>query len=342
VEPLTHALMSFAMARTSPKRLPRFATSMLIVSGVLPDADYVSYVAGPGAFLRLHRTALHSLPGGVLLACGVAAAFCALDKELDIKPTPNHPAGPLQFKEALAVCGVGVLGHYLLDFFSGPGIQPFWPFYTRWSGLDLVANLDPWILALLIFGTLLPFLFRIINDEIGVRKKSNAGQDWAIGTLLLMALYVGWRAELRANAIDLLISHQFHRREPNSADAFPFSNSPFTWFGVVRTDNTTETIEVPTSRDTDFDSNRSLSYYDNDNSAALDAAKKAPAALRFAKYAKFPFAQINETTGGYHFEMRDLQYPRDDISPTNVILLMSLDENFQVTAAEFFYAKSLD
>ena len=82
MEPLTHALMSFAVARTSPKRLPRFATSMLIVSGVLPDADYVSYIAGPGAFLRLHRTALHSLPGGVLLACGVAAAFCALDKEM--------------------------------------------------------------------------------------------------------------------------------------------------------------------------------------------------------------------------------------------------------------------
>jgi membrane-bound metal-dependent hydrolase YbcI (DUF457 family) len=334
-------MMSFAMARTAPKRLPRFATSMLIVCGVAPDLDYVSFIAGPNAYMRIHRTAFHSVAGGALVACGVAAAFCALDRAMDLKPTPNDPSEPLIWRKAFAVCAVGILGHFLLDFFSGSGIQLFWPFYTHWSGLDLMANLDPWILAILIFGTLLPFLFKIINDEVGVRKKSNAGRDWAIGTLLLIALYTGWRAELRSTAIDLLLTHQFHRREPNFADAFPISNTPFTWFGVVRTDNTTETIEVPTSRDADFDSNRSLSYYDNDASAALDAAKKAAPAVRFTKYARFPFAEISDTTGGYHFEMRDLQYERDDISPSNIVLLMQLDESFNVTADAFFYSSSL-
>ena len=179
-------------------------------------------------------------------------------------------------------------------------------------------------------------MFKLINEEVGVRKKSNAGRDWAIGTLLLMALYIGWRAELRSYAIDLLVTHQFHRREPNFADAFPMSNTPFTWFGVVRTDNTTETIEVPTSSDADFDSNRSLSYYDNDDSAGARCSEKSGAAIRFAKYARFPFAEISETTGGYHFEMRDLQYERDDVSPSNIVLLMQLDENFNVTADAVF------
>jgi membrane-bound metal-dependent hydrolase YbcI (DUF457 family) len=335
-------MMSFAMARSTPRRLPRFATSMLIVSGVAPDLDYVSFIAGANAFMRIHRTAFHSIAGGGLLACGVAAGFCALDGVMDIKSTPNNPEEPLIWRKAVAVCAAGILGHFVLDFFSGSGVQLFWPFYTHWSGLDLMANLDPWILAILIFGTLLPFLFRLINEEVGVRKKTTAGRDWAIGTLLLLLLYVAWRAELRSNATDLLVTHQFHRREPNYADALPESSTPFTWFGIVRTDNTTETIEVPTSRDADFDSNRSLSYYDNEDSPALDAAKKAAPAVRFAKYARFPFAEISETTGGYHFEMRDLQYERGDISPSNIVLLMQLDENFNVTADAFFYSTSVN
>lgn len=335
-------MMSFAMARSSPKRLPRFATSMLIVCGVAPDLDYVSFIAGPNAFMRLHRTAFHSILGGALLACGIASAFYALDQALDIKATPNHPAEPLIWRKALAVCAAGILGHFVLDLFSGSGLQLLWPFYTHWSSLDLMANLDPWVLAILIFGTLLPFLFRLINDEIGVRKKRTAGSDWTVATLVLIALYIGWRAELRSNAINLLISHQYHRREPNTADAFPLSSTPFTWFGVVRTDTTTETIEVPASPNADFDSNRSLSYYDNDNSAALEAAMKAPAVARFTKYARFPFPQINETTGGYHFEMRDLQYQRDDISPSNIVLLMQLDEAYNVTAYEYFFSTSVN
>jgi membrane-bound metal-dependent hydrolase YbcI (DUF457 family) len=342
LEPITHAMMSFAMARSSPKRLPRFATSMLIVCGVAPDLDYISFIAGPNAYMRIHRTAFHSILGGALIACGVAAAFCALDKVMDIKSTPNNPSEPLIWRKAFAVCTAGILGHFLIDFFSGSGIQPLWPFYTHWSSLDLMTNLDPWILALLIFGTLVPYLFKLVNDEIGVRKKTNTGRDWTIATLLLMALYIGWRAELRSSAIDILVSHQYHKREPNFADAFPRSNTPFMWFGVVRTDNTTETIEVPTGKDAEFDSNRSLSYYDNDDSAGLDAARKAPAAIRFTKYARFPFPQISETTGGYHFQMRDLQYERDDISPSNIVLLMQLDDSYNVTADQFFYSSSVN
>ena len=35
------------------------------------------------------------------------------------------------------------------------------------------------------------------------------------------------------------------------------------------------------------------------------------------------------------------QYERDDISPSNIVLLMQLDESFNVTADAFFYSSSL-
>ena len=40
--------------------------------------------------------------------------------------------------------------------------------------------------------------------------------------------------------------------------------------------------------------------------------------------------------------MRDLQYERDDISPSNIVLLMQLDDSYNVTADQFFYASSVN
>ncbi len=133
---------------------------MLIVCGVAPDLDYVSFIAGANAFMRIHRTAFHSIAGGALLACGVAAGLLRSGRRNGHKIHAKQPLGAADLAQSFAVCAAGILGHFVLDFFSGSGIQLLWPFYTHWSGLDLMANLDPWILAILIFGTLLPFLFQ--------------------------------------------------------------------------------------------------------------------------------------------------------------------------------------
>ena len=48
---------------------------MLIASGLAPDLDYASYFGGPGAFLRFHRSGLHSIVGAAVTSCALAVSF---------------------------------------------------------------------------------------------------------------------------------------------------------------------------------------------------------------------------------------------------------------------------
>ena len=80
MEPVTHALTSLLLARAGQRHLPRYGTAMLIVSGVAPDLDYLSYVAGASAFLRFHRTVLHSLAGSAAPRCCNRGNILSLDR----------------------------------------------------------------------------------------------------------------------------------------------------------------------------------------------------------------------------------------------------------------------
>ena len=107
MEPVTHALASLALARAGQRQLPRFGITMMVVAGVAADLDYASYFGGAGVFLRLHRAALGSVPGAVLISCVTAAAFCAIAKKREGNPLPGGTAAPLSFVPALARPGSG-------------------------------------------------------------------------------------------------------------------------------------------------------------------------------------------------------------------------------------------
>jgi len=341
VEPFTHAFASLALAQAGERRLPRFGTAMLIVSGLVPDLDYASYFAGPGAFLRFHRTALHSATGAAVTACVIASAFCALDRRLPARKTPQTKTpAPLTFGAAVATCAVGAAGHIVLDLASGVGVQLLWPFHARWSGWDLATNFDPWILCLLVAGLLLPLLFRLVNEEVGDRKKGRGASRAAIVTLLLMAAYLGARADLHSRAIDLLLSREFHGRIPLEAGAFPVSSTPFGWRGIVVTDNTDEVLEVPLGPGDEFDPNRSVTHYKPEDSPALDAGQKTATARRFLKYARFPFANVERIEDGYRVEVHDLRFASDDTEPANVFVRVDFNSSLQIQSEDFRYAAS--
>lgn len=144
---------------------------MLVAGGVTPDIDSVGFFISPGAFFHLHRAALHSLLGGLILACALAYLFVYVDKEIPFTHPQKKKPAPLTFWIALIFCGAGVVSHILLDMISTVGVQLFWPFYGRFYGTDLVVNLDFWMISILVFGLLLPLLIRLVNEEIGSRMR---------------------------------------------------------------------------------------------------------------------------------------------------------------------------
>lgn len=340
MEPVTHALTSLAFARAGQRRLPRFGTAMLIVSGVAPDLDYLSYFGGAQSFIRFHRTVLHSLVGSAVMACALAGIFCALDRKYPRRAAAIEKSfPPLTFRVALVVCAIGAAGHLLIDLASGVGVQLLWPFKTHWSAWDLVTNFDLWILILLTAGLLLPLLFKLVNEEVGEQKK-RTGRLAAFITLLVLAVYFGEKANLHSQAVDLLLLREYHGRIPLSAGAFPEGSAPFDWRGVVVTDDTLETIEVQVGLNQPFDSNSSITHYKPQDSPALELGQKNPATAQFLEYARFPVAKVQRIEADYRFEVRDLRFEADDTEPANVLLRIDYDSSLQVRHREFRFAAS--
>ena len=338
MEPITHGLAALALARIGQRRLPRFGVSMLLVSGVAADLDYLSYLGGPGAFLKLHRALFHSALGSVALIGVVAAGFKFLDRKL---PAKNPPA-PLKFAAACAVSTIGVASHVALDFCNGESVQALWPFRIISGAWNLTQSLDPWILFLLLAGLLLPHLFRLVSDEIGERKKGGVGGRGASIALILLLAYLGARAYLHSRAVDLLLSREFHRREPLAAGAFPSASTPVNWRGVVTTDNTIEEVELSLAPGAEFDADRSLTHYKPEESPALRAGQQTTSAKRFLEYARFPLASVVRLEDGYRFELRDMQFAGSDNSPANIFVRADLDSSLGVREEGFHFASSPD
>jgi inner membrane protein len=316
---------------------------MLVISGVAADLDYASYFGGPAVFLRFHRTLLHSLPGSALIACVIAATFFALNKAHSEKRESGNPSsmrGEFTFGLTLTVCAIGAASHILLDLVSGIGVQLFWPFRAGWQGLELLTNLDPWILILLAAALLLPELFRLISEEIGEQKRSSRGRGAAIVALALLVLYVGARAGLHSKAISLLGSREYRGKPPLAAGAFPLPSTPFGWRGVVSTDTTVEELQVSLIPGAEFDPDRSFTRYKPDPSAALDAGQRTQAAKTLLAYASIPFAGVNRIEDGYRFELRDLRFAPNDASPENIVVRVDFTGNLQVRLEELRYASS--
>lgn len=313
---------------------------MIVVSGVAADLDFASYLGGPGAFLRFHRTVFHSFLGSAVMVCAITWLFTVADKKIKRKPGTSNSPGALRLGPAVITCAIGAAGHLLLDSASGIGVQLLWPFHSEWFSLDVLANVDLWILLLLVVGLLLPLLFALVGDEIGDRKKKTTGAAGAVVTLLILLAYVGARSVLHSQATALLLSREYHGREPLSGASFPYSTTPLEWRGVVVTDNTIELADVPLAPGTEFDPDRSVTRYKPDDSPALEKAQTTAVAERFLKYARFPLASTTRIEDGYRIEIHDLRFASHENNLDDIYVRVDLDSSLRITRQEFRNASS--
>lgn len=318
--------------------MPRRGTALFFVSGVAADLDYFSYFAGPAAFLKLHRALLHSLTGSAFLVCAIAAAFWWWDRRSSAEKTDRPPGDALRFMPAVAVCLFGAALHLLLDFCAGDSVQLLWPFKIDSSAWNFATNLDPWILLLLAAGLLLPLLFRLVGEEIGEQKKKFVGRGGALTTLVLLLLYLGARGMLHSHATDIFASRTYHGRTALAAGAFPSATSPLTWRGEVTTDNTIEEAEMSLALGSEFDPDRSLTRYKPDDSPALEAGQRSPAAKLFLRYAEIPLASVYRREEIYRFEIHDARFPAGDTSKDDIFVRVDLNSDLTIREEGFFSA----
>jgi inner membrane protein len=334
MEPVTHALASLALARTGLGRITRFATPMLLVSGLAADLDWLTYAGGARDFLAGHRTATHSIVGTIVIAGITAALFTIFSRRL---VSHRHPLGaastgavPIRFFRASAVCAVGAATHVILDLTNSYGIKLLWPFQQKWYALDLAGSVDPLLLVLLGAGVLVPVVFRLVTEEIGGRAPDRKGHAGTIAALLVIALYFGGRVVLHERTIALLSSRIYAGEPPLRVSGLP-QWSPFDWRGLVETETAIGSIDVSLSPGQNFNPETARMQFKPPASSPLDIARQTATARDFLAFARYPFATVQPISSGSRMRIRDLRFEQNPEWPGSVTAVIDLNSELKVT-----------
>jgi membrane-bound metal-dependent hydrolase YbcI (DUF457 family) len=326
----THALTSFALAHGFFPRRGWPIVAGMLVAGTIADVDQLSVFFGPAAYLAAHRTCTHSILAAFLIAAIGAAVTFYLDKK---KTIPLRIIFAASFAAAAA--------HIVLDLFQSAGETMLWPFRATRFAADYLPRIDPWILAFLLAGILLPELFRLVGSEIGAKHKSPRGRNGALVALALIVVYIAARGVLHGDATGILDAHSYRGESPRRLGAFPDPISLFTWHGIAETQSLVCLVEVPVHSAREFDAEAANCQHKPDFSPALDLAQKTAVAEKFLQSARFPRATVEKTRDGYEVTIRSLRDAVEQETSRSVAARIVLDAKPRVLSQELVWAGDL-
>ena len=294
----------------------------------------MSALFGPAAYLKSRHTFTHSITGTlvvILIAVGIA---------LLVRPK-SSPTGGAGFIWLLVAAGLAAVVHEFIDLGTSAGVALLRPWrHTRFAW-DWLPRIDPWILALLIAGILLPELFRLVGSEIGTKDTAPRGRKGAVTALLLVLLYVGARAELHGNAVAQLDAHTYRGESPRRLAAFADPVSLLTWHGVVETATQICTVNVPASETMRFDAESAACVHKPQDSPALATAEQTESVKQFLRTARFPKASVGAAEDGTEVVIRDIRNSAAEETRFAVAIRVLLNQKGQVTSQQISWANEV-
>jgi inner membrane protein len=318
------------MSHSGLNRKTRFATLALIIGSNLPDIDSISRFDSSATYLKYHRGITHSFPGVIVLGAALAAVVYFLGRRA--RPKKTGPA--VDARWLLVCCLLATTSHLLLDFTNSYGVRPFLPFSGRWYAWDVMFIVDPVLLTLLAVGLGLPWLFRLVSEEVGARKPSY--QRGAIFALCWLVLLWGLRDFAHRRVLNMLDSHTYLQENPRRVGAFPTPANPFAWTGVVETDSAFHVLPANALED-DVDATRTRVFRKAEATPPLEAALKTRTARIFLDFARFPWNSVEETEKGYDVTLRDLRFISSAISRRGFLVDVHLDKQLRVRSESFSF-----
>jgi LexA-binding, inner membrane-associated putative hydrolase len=342
MDPVTHGLASFAMTRALFPRAGKVVIAGTVVAGCAADADWLALYFGPAAALSWRGTYFHSLLAAVLVALLIAVALFAILFSGFFREASRPGETVVMRVFALTfppLCAA--LLHVGMDACQASGVMLLWPFTTKRFAADWLPPVDPWILAILLLALAGPELLHLVSSEIGAKSKRPRGQLGALVGLLLLLTYIGLRAALHANAVGLMESRSFHDEPARRAWAYPETLSLLTWHGIAETESALNEIDLNLAATGTFDPDTSSQIFKPESSPALEAALKTRVAKEFLAAAQVPKAGVEKTDVGYVVILRDLRYSISGATRREIIALIELDPDGNITAQELVWAREL-
>ncbi len=325
------------MGRAGLNRKTALATLTLTLAAEAPDLDVLAGFKGRAFGFAHHRGFTHSFLG-ILLDALVVVGFVYLVWRLRGRKTndPNLPPrwGLLFFYACLAG-----LTHILLDFTNNYGVRPFWPFSEKWYSWDIVFIVEPVMLLFLILGLVVPFVFALIDSEIGARRRGPRGCVAASLALIGIVLLWGLRDYEHRRAVNALEARSYHDVLPLRVSAYPTWIDPFHWSGVVETPAFFALAPVDSfSPEVDPEGRLEIRYKPEETPVTL-AAKKSYLGRVYLDWAQYPITQtepLGPPQEGYIVTFVDLRYEQmpsavsQDRGRRALSAAVELDKNLRV------------
>jgi len=347
MDPLTHALASFTLARALFPRAGIAAAATAVIAGTLPDISWFAVFFGPSAYLSWHKTYTHSILAALLITSLFPAIFLAIrfgigTTGISVPQTDGHevldnsPAIAKYVKRVkldllFAAPLSAVLLHLAMDALQSDGVMLLWPFSSKRFAADWLPDLDPVILTTLIAAIAVPELFRLISSEIGAQSKGPRGRRGALIGFTVLFLYIGLRAILHTNAVAALEARTYRDESPRRVAALPISASPFEWLGVVETERALHEVSIDILSRDEVDPERAETNYKPEPSLALDAALNTSTARCFLASTRFPKASVVSTLTGFRVNLRSYPYNSNSgFASSRVQALIDMDSQDKI------------
>ena len=353
MEPITHFLTGACLSRAGLNRKTPLATLTLVLATEAADIDVFLGIGNRIRGFAHHRGFTHTFLGAPLVAAlvlafvygvyrwshrGEAPAGCAACPPGD-EPGAQPPA-PRWGLLYLYAC-LGALVHVLLDSTNSYGVRPFDPISYKWYSWDIVSIVDPWILAVLILGLVGPWMFGLINEEIGARRPRYRGRGGAIFALVCLVAIWGLRDFEHRRAVAAMESVLYQGEEARRVSAYPYSTNPFLWMGVAETDTFFETMHVNSLTGEVDPDGRAVVRYKPEETPALEAAKQSYLGRVYLDWAQYPMTEVEPVTGpndvllGYAVRFYDLRYTYPENAARPLGASVELDDKLNVVSQHF-------
>jgi inner membrane protein len=315
LDPVTHMLTGACMSRAGLNRTTGLATLTLTLAFEAPDIDSIFYFGGGITGLQHHRGLTHSLIGAPFMAAAVIALVYGIHRwsssrsKNEENKTSTFPRLPPNWKLLYAYALLGTLVHLFQDFTNNYGVRPFAPFNPKWYAWDIVFIVDPIMLLALFLALVLPALMALITEEIGSRKPQFRGRGAAIFALLCLAAVILVRDFEHRRAVNALNARTYRGEDPLRASAFPQPINPFSWNGVVETQDFFQMAPVDSSSGEVDPLNMGVVRYKPEETPVTLAAKKSRLGRVYLDWARYPLVAVAKLEGGrYHVQFEDLRF----------------------------------
>jgi inner membrane protein len=224
MEPVTHLLTGACLSRTGLNRRAAYATLTMVVAAEFPDIDTLWSLRGPIEGFQHHRGITHTFLGlpfeAALIVAGVYAWHRWRVRRVTAPAgarTKPLTAAPVRWGVLYGLALVALLSHLLLDYTNNYGLRPFFPFNDRWYAASIVFIFDPLMFVLLLAALILPWLFGLVNAEVGAKRQPFRGRGWAIAALVGIVAWWGLREVEHQRAVQMAMTQSMVAPTPENA-----------------------------------------------------------------------------------------------------------------------------